>query len=365
MLTRRELKQHAKDQLKGNIGILFLCNIIYMAISLGITSIPLVGMVGVFVLIPPIQLGMTKVYMDITYGRKPEVSTLFSGFSQFGQSVLTYLLILGISFLAGIVIVIPFFLLLVIGLSSYSAVMIGVGIAWYFVALIILLIIALGLAMVFYIMAEQPDMSALDLVKASWTMMKGRRWEYFVLMFSFLPWILLASAPMVITYIWLINYMVFSYMSFSITSLIVLLLSVLVALGIYYIWIIPYMALTVINYYHSIKSDNYDDYSNNRQYEYNTDSNQPNYTNDNYIAGPIEDNAYAPETVETPVAADQASENTSAPSNAYGEETTSAEAISPAQNETSAWDTSVPQEEASAEDNSSDDDDDEWSWDNL
>lgn len=224
MLTRQELKQNAKQQLQGKIGIIFLCGVIYFAITLGLNFIPLLGSIAVLLLTPALELGFTKLYMDISYGRNAEVGTLFSGFSQFGQAILTYLLIAGLSLLVSVVILLPFVVLLVVGIELGSTGIVLGAAAWYFVAMILLIYFTLGLIFVFYIMAENPDLSALDLLKASWSMMKGHRFEYIILTLSFIPWILLGA----------------------------------ITLGIGYIWVVPYMSLTTVNFYHNLKPDGAD-----------------------------------------------------------------------------------------------------------
>ncbi len=221
MLTRQELKQNAKEQLSGKIGIIFLCGVIYFAITLGLNFIPLLGSIAVIILTPALELGFTKLYMDISYGRQAEVSTLFSGFSQFGQALLTYLLLLGISLLVSVVILLPFVVLLVVGIELGSTGIVFGAAGWYFVAMIFLIYYTLGLTFLFYVMAENPDLSALDILKTSWFMMKGHRFEYIVLSLSFIPWILLGT----------------------------------ITLGIGYIWVIPYMSLTSVNFYHNLKPD--------------------------------------------------------------------------------------------------------------
>nr|MCR5509550.1 DUF975 family protein [Lachnospiraceae bacterium] len=70
-----------------------------------------------------------------------------------------------------------------------------------------------------YVLCEYPDYSPTQCIDASKAMMKGRRWELFVLSLSFIPWILL----------------------------------VCVTLGIAIIYVGPYMTLTFTNYYHRIK----------------------------------------------------------------------------------------------------------------
>ena len=310
MLTRRELKQHAKEQLRGKVGILFLCGVIYLAISLGISIIPVISFIGVFVLIPPIELGLTKVYMDITYGKPAQVATLFSGFSQFGQSILTYLLLIGLSLLVSILTLLPFIVLLVLGIEVDSIGMVYGAAVWYFVAIIFLYYFALGFSFIFYIMAEEPELSALDIVKTSWRMIKGHRWDYIILTLSFLPWILLGA----------------------------------VTLGIAMIWVAPYIQLTFINFYHNLKGDLPD-----FQDSYRDETYSEYY--ESYEASP-EVPTYANDVVENPIVVEEAAEEV-----AFESE----EEIIPVSKE----ETALISEDEIARETDDSDEDEEWSWDNL
>ena len=107
MLTRAELKQQAKEQLKGNLGMLFLCTLIVTAISFVIALIPVVGTVATYIIAPPLSLGLIMVYLSVTYGEKVEIGTLFNGFQCFGKSILLYILITIFTLLWSLLFIIP------------------------------------------------------------------------------------------------------------------------------------------------------------------------------------------------------------------------------------------------------------------
>ena len=234
MLTRQEIKQRAKEQIKGNIGISFLCQFIFLAILLALSSIPLLNIITVWVLffiLSPLSLGLQMVYMEISYGRKPDVSTLFSGFGQYGQSMLAYLLLLIPNVIYNILTLISFCVLIL--LTPFSAMTLNYDVInnmanafilyfiWSTFLSIIFCCIMLGFSMIYQIMAEQPDLSGLDVLKASWQMMKGRRWNYVVFHLSFFLWHCLG----------------------------------VITLGFAYIYITPYLMTANAHYYHNIKAD--------------------------------------------------------------------------------------------------------------
>lgn len=53
------------------------------------------------------------------------------------------------------------------------------------------LILSMGLAAVPYIITQKPELSVGDTLKLSWEIMKGHKWEYFVLILSFFGWFFL------------------------------------------------------------------------------------------------------------------------------------------------------------------------------
>lgn len=189
MFTRAEIKQQAKDQLKGNVWILFLCTLLTSLISGAAGAIPAIGFLSAFLLAPPLTLGLTMIYLNTTYGDKPQVATIFDGFQHYGQIVLLNFMVMLFTILWSLLFVIP-------------------GI-----------IKGLSYSMSTYILAENPDMSASEALDESKAIMDGHKMDLFVLSLSFIPWMLLCT----------------------------------ITLGIAGIYVGPYMTLTMTNFYHKIK----------------------------------------------------------------------------------------------------------------
>ena len=81
-MDRVQLKAIAKQQIQGNIGILFVCLLITSVLSgliPGLTTL-IVG--------PPLTLGLTMIFLGLTRDESPEINTLFSGFSYMGPAIL-------------------------------------------------------------------------------------------------------------------------------------------------------------------------------------------------------------------------------------------------------------------------------------
>ena len=188
-MNRAELKAAAKEQIKGNIGMLFLCGLIIFGIALACAFIPMVGGVASFLVTPPLSLGVCMIYLGLTEGKKAEVGTLFQGFQSFGKSIWLSILVAVFTFLWTLLLYIP-------------------GI-----------IKGLSYSMAFYVLADNPEMTAREALRESKEIMHGHKWELFVLQLSFILWMILG----------------------------------LFTLGFAYIYVIPYMSATVANFYQKIK----------------------------------------------------------------------------------------------------------------
>lgn len=191
MLTRVELKAQAKQQLKGKVWWLFLCTLIVSGISMILGMIPVVGVIATYIIAPALSIGLTMVYLSVTYGEDVQINMLFDGFrgKLFGKSIALFLLIIIYTMLWSLLFVIPG----IIKGYSYS--------------------------MAFYILAENPDMTANEAITESREIMNGHKWELFVLCLSFILW----AFAIVFTF------------------------------GIAAIYVEPYMQLTMTNFYHNIK----------------------------------------------------------------------------------------------------------------
>ena len=188
-MNRAELKAAAKEQIKGNIGMLFLCGLIIFGIALACAFIPMVGGVASFLVTPPLSLGVCMIYLGLTEGKKAEVGTLFQGFQSFGKSIWLSILVAVFTFLWTLLLYIP-------------------GI-----------IKGLSYSMAFYVLADNPEMTAREALRESKEIMHGHKWELFVLQLSFILWMILG----------------------------------LFTLGFAYNYVIPYMSTTVANFYQKIK----------------------------------------------------------------------------------------------------------------
>ena len=85
---------------------------------------------------------------------------------------------------------------------------------WTMLFIIPGIIASLAYSQTIYIMLDHPDMSALDAIRASKQLMKGHKWEYFVLGLSFIGWSILSSFTLGLLSIWLTPYQYVTYANY-------------------------------------------------------------------------------------------------------------------------------------------------------
>ena len=78
---------------------------------------------------------------------------------------------------------------------------------WMLLFIIPGIIAAFRYAMVYFIVADDADVGALEAIRQSKEMMKGNKWKYFCLQWRFFWWALLCMFTGGIGYLWLIPYM--------------------------------------------------------------------------------------------------------------------------------------------------------------
>lgn len=218
MNKRTVIKKNAKQQLKGKLllasGTLLLGQILSnmdllspesysfkdTETSMTFTTLRILS----FLLNGVICLGVSRFSLNIINNREEaRFSNLFSGFS-------VYLKTLGLHILSMLAIMLGTTLLIVPGI-----------------------IISLMFSQAYYILSEDDDKSIIQCLRESSQMMKGHKWELFVLQISFLGWLLL----------------------------------VVVTLGLAAIWVEPYAQITFANYYLELKKSIVDDKINNSHFK--------------------------------------------------------------------------------------------------
>jgi|GEM_PF-2490633 len=286
-MIRAELKAKAKSQIKGNIGILFLIYLVYslffapflammagalvgvfadlfamiaypelmaVAAPMGLADFGIwywIGTAGLFVVgfaTPAFILSWTKIFIGLTNDQKPKVADLFSGFKSFGKALWLYILWMVFIFLWTLPFFVVFGVLIAITAVAGSVALVVIltilASLAYIAGIVIMLIRIYAYWQSFYIMAENPHMTARECLRESVRIMRGNKGKLFVLDLSFLGWVFLGLAPVIIGSVLL---------AFAPLGIVWYLIG-LVASGIAFIWIMPYYYTTLAHFYHAVKA---------------------------------------------------------------------------------------------------------------
>lgn len=249
LLQRWQLKQSAKEQLRGHWGNMalksFLLTVLPSAFlwavftiigasfavgtvlpkarfelglfdlhGIGLNGLAAVGTVCMVLLYlctliaaVALQFGFNEACIKLRCGEVTGVGALFEPFRVLPKIVIYFLwlLLLGLPYIASEL------------LSAFCS---GIAVEVLSVAVTIAyLYIVLRLSMSIYILVENPYTSARTALKQSWHIMKGHCFRLFVLYLSFFGWFLLAA----------------------------------LSLGIGMFWLQPYLNMTMVNFYYDLK----------------------------------------------------------------------------------------------------------------
>ena len=201
-MSRADIKREAKDTLRGKWGTAILVFIIYIAITMALSW----TFIGPIILAPPLMVGLGILCLKLIRTGSADIENLFDGFKQFSQSFFTWLIMTLIIFawsLLGIVSII-------VGVA-FSAASGNPGIFVLFMPIGFLLMVPAYMQYYSYsqwqfIIIDNPTLSATEVLKLSKQMMKGHRFEYFVLQLSFIGWLLLSVITLYIGMLWLAPY---------------------------------------------------------------------------------------------------------------------------------------------------------------
>ncbi len=180
-MNRAELKAKAKEQIKGNIGTLFVMMLIVALIAGLLSVIPGIGTVASLLLTPAFSISIARAYLKLTKGGTIAIGDAFSGFDDFWSAF-------KVNFFMGLFIMLWSLLLYIPGIIK-----------------------AISYSMAPYILAENKGKPALECINESKAMTHGHKMDLFVLGLSFIGWFLLGMVTLGIAYIWIIPYMTATY----------------------------------------------------------------------------------------------------------------------------------------------------------
>lgn len=161
-----QLGQQGEQILQAMIPALIIGFVVGLAVSV---VMMIIGSV--------VSVGYAKFNSDMVDGVKPTIGTMFSYFGQLKTAFCASLLVFIHVFIGTIFFVIPG----IIAVYKY--------------------------AMVYHVIADNPDISARDALRKSRLIMQGNKWRFFVLNLSFIGWNLLSILTLGLASLWVHPYM--------------------------------------------------------------------------------------------------------------------------------------------------------------
>ena len=176
-MDNASIRAQARALLSGKWTMLVIIWLVY-SVVLNIASliIPGLGSIITLLILGPLSLGLSLILLRVVRNQDVSVEMLFEGFSDYSRSLVTGLLVALYVFLWSLLLIIP-------------------GI-----------IAALAYSMSFFILADDPHISAQEAINQSKRMMEGHKMDLFMLQLSFLGWWILCIFTFGIGFLWLAPY---------------------------------------------------------------------------------------------------------------------------------------------------------------
>ena len=178
MLKAKNFRLEAWEKLRGKCGTFALIAFIHSLIMgvCGALTYIYVGEIITLLVGGPFALGLAMIALNVVRTRKVEVNQLFSGFREFGKAFI-------VNLLNSILIVLWTLLLIIPGIiKSFSY------------------------SMSYYILADEPTLTATEIRHRSIELMRGNKWRLFCLEVSFIGWWILCILTLGILSFWIIPY---------------------------------------------------------------------------------------------------------------------------------------------------------------
>lgn len=219
-MSNWEIKYNARKALQGKLGkgaLIFFC---YIVISYVIALIPVIGTIIYVGISIPMAYGLIATFIKLKRGENVRCTQfLEEAFSNFGkawgiciQTILKMKFPIILMVIASILFAIGLFGMMALGWGDGTVftryfLLTGISIIIYAFASICIIIRGLLYILTDYILFDNPNMTAKEIVETSERLMKGNRIKYFWLQFSFIGLIILSAFTLGIAFLWLIPYM--------------------------------------------------------------------------------------------------------------------------------------------------------------
>lgn len=162
------LMRKARSVLNPHWGLAVLVCFLYAVIVGGPSKLNTYGEVLTLLLAGPMQLGLNIYFLKIANQQQHGIENFIEGFKPLLNVLLVYFSIVILTMVGLLLFIVPGF------------------------------IIAIGLSMTYFIMAEHPEIAFTDALQESWKLTDGHKWELFLLNLRFIPWYLLGLLCLIV-----------------------------------------------------------------------------------------------------------------------------------------------------------------------
>jgi uncharacterized membrane protein len=152
----QEIKNYALSRLQGKWGLAIGLVLLNAILAMVVGIVPVLGTIAGLLIGGPLTLGVTSFFLKLVRGQDARIDDLFSGFKNFGNALLVYILM-------AIFTVIGFLFLIIPGI-----------------------IVLLGFSQSFRILHDNPGIGGWEAMMKSWEMMKNKKGSLFVFALSFI-----------------------------------------------------------------------------------------------------------------------------------------------------------------------------------
>ena len=192
-------------------GIFIRSNLVNMSATLVLEFIQLIISAVLTIVLGVVSMGMSFYYLKIGVGQRPRVSDVFYAFREDFKKSFTASFYVNILLILSIL---PAQIVFDIYRNTKDTKYIVYMIPCVIVGLILYIFFDISLKMTYYIMADFPEYSTWDAVKASWNKMSGNRMRLFGLMLSLLPYYILGILSFGVGLFWVFPFAQESYVQF-------------------------------------------------------------------------------------------------------------------------------------------------------
>lgn len=214
--TSSQLKQLARESLAHRFslpviaylitfGIIMLVNML-LATLFPDTNNSISYLVASFItdlLLSILSVGPVTILLDMSRGSEGQLSDLLYAFQHQPDRIIVSQLIISI---LSTVIFLPGIIVFTLSAAFYTAFGMIIGSLLIFAAVVGTVVIRLDFALVTPLYIDNPQTSALDLLRESHNLMQGNKLRYFILELSFIPIMLLAVAACFVGLLWAVPY---------------------------------------------------------------------------------------------------------------------------------------------------------------